>query len=106
PGQVGTSARPRARGSKPISSPQDRPQVAGIGYVPKSKRERLDPAPQRLPPVDANHARRMGHRRDLRQQLGLDIFSGAEELDRLEARVVGGLDEMLALSHEQAFLFA
>ena len=45
----------------------------------------------------------MPHRRDLGQQLGLDVLAGAEDLDRIDARIVGRLHEILALDDEQPF---
>jgi hypothetical protein len=46
----------------------------------------------------------MRHRRDLREQLRLDVLTRAEELYRLDSRIVGRLDEILALDDEQALL--
>src|SRR5207247_2583884 len=64
----------------------------------------LDAPRQRLATVDAQHTGRVRHRRDPRQQLGLDVFARAEDFDRLDARVAGSLDEILALDDEEAFL--
>jgi hypothetical protein len=46
----------------------------------------------------------MRHRRDLCQQLRLHVLVSPQELDGLDARVVRGLDEILALCDEQALL--
>ena len=48
----------------------------------------------------------MRHRRDLRQQARLDVLARTQELDRLEARIVRGLNEVLALGDEQPLLLA
>ena len=48
----------------------------------------------------------MRHRRDLRQQARLDVLARTQELDRLEARIVRRLNEVLALGDEQPLLLA
>ena len=106
PRRIGATRRERDRGAERIGRAQDRPEVARIGHVPERERDGLDAARQRIPPVDAHHPRRVAHRRDLRQQLRLDVLTGSQELDRLDARVVGRLNEILALDDEQALLLA
>ncbi len=51
---------------------------------------------------DGDHPRRVSERRDLREQLGIDVLSGDEPVDRLRAGGEPGLHEILALAHEQA----
>ena len=48
----------------------------------------------------------MRQRRDAGEQLGLDRLARDQELDRLDARLEGGVDEVLALGDEQAELVA
>ena len=48
----------------------------------------------------------MRHRRDLREQVRLDVLACTEQLDRLDARLVGRLNEILALDDEQPLLLA
>ena len=48
----------------------------------------------------------MRHRRDLGQQVRLDVLARTQELNRLEARIVRGLNEVLALGDEQPLLLA
>jgi hypothetical protein len=48
----------------------------------------------------------MAHRRDPGQEIGLDVLAGSEHLHRLDACVVGCLDEIFALDHEQPLLLA
>ena len=60
-------------------------------------------ARQVLTAVDADHARRMRRRRDLGQQLRLDVLAGAQQVDRLGRR---SLDRVLALDEEEAELVA
>ena len=57
-------------------------------------------------PVDADHARRVGERRELRDERRLDVLAGDEQLDGLDARGARGLDEVLALADEQPLLLA
>ena len=68
--------------------------------------ERLDATRQRLEPKETHDAGRVSHRRHLREQLRLDVLSGPQHIDRLDARVVGRLDEVLALNDEEAFPLA
>ncbi len=56
--------------------------------------------------VDADHARRVPERRHLREQLGRDVLSRDEQVDRLDARGERRLDQILALSDEQPELVA
>jgi hypothetical protein len=48
----------------------------------------------------------MAERRDLGEQLRLDVLPRDEQLDRLDARGEGGLDEILALRRKQPELVA
>ena len=56
--------------------------------------------------VDADDARRVSERRDLGEQLRQDVLTGDEQLDGLDARPGGRLDEVLALDREEARLVA
>jgi len=57
-------------------------------------------------PVDGDHARRVSERRHLAKQLGQDVLPSDEQLDRLDARRSGCLDEILALDGEEPRLVA
>ena len=46
----------------------------------------------------------MAEGRDVRQQLGLDVLPGDEELDRLDSRSGRSLDEILRLDGEEPCL--
>ncbi|HEX6663014.1 MAG TPA: hypothetical protein VF025_05020 [Gaiellaceae bacterium] len=48
----------------------------------------------------------MRERRDLRQQLGRDVLTRDEQLDRLDSRAPSRLDDILALGGEQPELVA
>jgi hypothetical protein len=45
-------------------------------------------------------------RRELREHLGRDRLPRDEEIDRLDPRRAGGVDEVLALDDEQPFALA
>jgi hypothetical protein len=57
-------------------------------------------------PVDAEHGRRMAQRRHLRHQRRFDVLARHEQLDGFDARSAGGVDQVLALAHEQALLLS
>ena len=105
-GGISATGREGDRSPERIGGTQDRPQVPRIRHMPERERDRLDAARQRIPPVDADHSWRVAHCRDLRQELGLDVLARSQQLDRLDARVVGRLHEILALGREQSFLLA
>jgi hypothetical protein len=48
----------------------------------------------------------MTERRDLGEEPRLDVLSREQQLDRLDARVDSGLDEILTLGHEEPELVA
>jgi hypothetical protein len=48
----------------------------------------------------------VGQRRDRREQLGLDVLSSDEELDRLDAGGRGRVDQILPLDREEPELLA
>ena len=52
-------------------------------------------------PVHPDHPRRVAERRHLAEQLRLDVLPRNEQLDRLDARSRGRLDEILALDREE-----
>src|SRR5439155_4233565 len=86
-----------------VGRTQQRADVPRIGDVPERQSDlRQRPAGQIVPPVDADHARRMRERRDLRQERRLDVLACDEQLDRLDA--ARGHDEILALDREEAEL--
>ena len=95
PGESATEA-PNASAARRIV-----PRFPGSPTRQSDSDDRVDAPRQRLASEERHHPGRMPHRRDLGQQLGLDVFAGAEDLDRIDARVVGRLHEILALDDEQ-----
>jgi hypothetical protein len=53
--------------------------------VPERQRKVARPARQVRATVDPDGARRVRQRRDLREELGLDVLPGDEQVDRLDA---------------------
>ena len=103
------SAQPgdeRKRGAERVGAPQQRAHVAGIGHVPERQAHGLDSARQRVAPVDPDHARRVGQRRDASQQLRLDVLARDEQLDGLDPRLLCRAHEILALADEETLLLA
>jgi len=75
--------------------------------VPEGEADR--PRPERgqiVAPEDADHARRVGERRDPCEQLRLDGLARDKQVDRLDAFRPRRLDEILALADEEAELRA
>src|SRR5262249_36950081 len=87
-----------------VGGPQQSADVAGVADVPERERERPRPARQIRAAIDPERARRMAQRRELSDERGLDVLARDEQLDRLDARVVRRLDEILALADEEALL--
>ena len=93
------------RGAEGVGGADQRPDVPGVGHVPERERDRpLLERRQVAAPVDADHARRVRHRRDPGEQLRLDVLAGDEQVDRLDPSGAGRVDEILALADEQAEL--
>ena len=86
-----------------VRGADDGAHVAGVVHAVQVGRE--VPAGSREPaPVDADHPRAGPQRADLVQQLGLDVLARDQQHLGLQARGLGGLDQVLALGREQVEL--
>ena len=83
-----------------IGAAQKGAHVARIRHAPEGECH-IDRAGHLLPAEDADDARRMSERRNVGEQCRLDVLAGHEHLDRLEAGVTRGVDEILALGDEE-----
>ena len=104
PGRVGAAVRERDPGAERLRRTQQRADVARIGDVPERERHRAYTTRQVVPPVDADHARRVRERRHLGEQRRLDVLARDEQVDRLDPG--GRFDEVLTLRDEQPELVA
>jgi hypothetical protein len=104
--RVGAPAGEGDRGAEGVGRAQERPDIAGVDDPPERERRLARLAGQVRAAVERDDARRVGERRDPGQQLRLDGLAGDEELDRLDSRVRGRRDEILALDGEEPELLA
>ena len=82
------------------------PTLPGFADVPERKRERDRPTRQVVAPEDADHARRVAERRQVGDETGFDVLARDEQLDGLDPRRAGRVDEVFALAHEQPLSLA
>jgi hypothetical protein len=106
PEGIGALRRQGDTRAEGVRRAQDRADVAGIADVPERDGD-LPPLRRQVGSAeDADGARRMAERRDLREQLRLDVLAGNKELDGLDALRMRRLDEVLALDREETGLLA
>src|SRR5439155_6760242 len=89
-----------------VRGAEQRPEIPRVRDPPERERQRRQAAREIVPAVDADHARRMGERRVLGEQLRRDVLARHEQLDRLDPCLPGRVDEVLALGHEEPELVA
>ena len=107
-GRVG-SAQPRRErdgGAERVGGAEQRADVARIGDAPEREADVARPRRGRSAARKTPIARGGCGASRLREQLGLDVLAGDEQLDRLDAGRARRLDEILALADEQARLVA
>src|SRR5215207_5177111 len=75
-------------------------------HLPERETERPDAARKVVPPVDADRAGGMRHRRDLCEHLSSNGLARDEEVDRLDPGRLRRLDEIFALGDEEPFAVA
>jgi hypothetical protein len=90
-----------------IGGADESADVAGIADVPERQPDlREGRLWEGVTPEDADHAGRMPKRRDLAEELRLNVIPRDQELDRLDPCIERGFDEIFSLRREESELVA
>ena len=100
-GRIGAPGRQRHACSEGIRRAQQRPDIPRVGDLPERENHIARAHGKVRTAVDTDDARRVAQRRDLAEELRHDVLTGDQQLDRLDARSGGSLDEILALDGEE-----
>ena len=85
-----------------VGGTDERAHVAGIRDVPEREPDLGQRVDRQVPsPKNADYPRRVGERRDFREQSLFDVLARDQQFDRLDARRLSSGDQILTLRDEE-----